>query len=516
MSCFLGIDAGTSGIKAIVLDDTGAVLGVGYRECNLITPRPGWVEQNPLDWWEACSGAAAEAAAKSGRAGDIEAIGFSGQMQGCTLMDSKMNTLGNCVIWLDQRAGKEAEELSVLMDTKEMLSITASYCLPSYWAAKLVWIKKNQPEVFERIHTVLFTKDYLRYKMTGEVATEVSDASLTFLLDLKERKWSDRMFQVAGLPRNIVPERILESQDVAGYLKEDVAKAWGMKAGIPVVAGGGDQPVGGVGCGVVRKGMVAASIGTSGVVFGCCDTPFVDMKRRAIYSLCHSVPQQYSFLGCTLGAGGSFKWMRDTFFADQRDALATKGKDVYDLMTSHASQSPVGSEGLCFLPYLNGESTPHVDPDARGVFFGLSYRHDIGAMCRSVMEGITFSLRDTIEILKETSSLSITEVRAIGGGAKSALWRQIQADVYNASVATMNIEEGPAAGAAILAAVGSGRYVNVQEACDSLIKVKTITEPIAQNVERYNEFYQTYRTLYPALKESFKTQAKIVSKHSNF
>ena len=513
MSCFMGIDSGTSGIKAVVLDDQGNILGVGYHECDLITPKPGWVDQNPLDWWKACSAAAAQAAAKSGKGMEIEAIGFSGQMQGCTLMDKDMQPIGNCMIWMDQRAAAEADEINAALDTEEMLSITASYCLPSYWVPKLLWLKKNRPADYEKIHKVLFTKDYLRYMMTGEVATEVSDASLTFLLDMNTRYWSDRMFELTGIPRDIVPDRVLESVDVAGYLKADVAAAWGMKAGIPVVAGGGDQTAGGVGSGVTKPGVIAATIGTSGVVFGCCDTPFVDHQRRAMYSICHSVPGKYSFLGCTLGAGGSFKWMRDTLFADKKAALAAEGKDVYDYMTGLAAQVSVGSEGLCFLPYLSGESTPHVDPDARGVFFGLSYRHSLGAMCRSVMEGVTFSLRDTMEILRESNGLEITEVRAMGGGAKSALWRQIQADVYNASVVTMNVEEGPAAGAAIMAAVGCGRFKTVEEGGNAILKVQSVTEPIPANVAMYNDFYATYRELYPTLKTLYGKQAKIVGKY---
>lgn len=416
------------------------------------------------------------------------------------------------MIWLDQRAAAEADELNSRISAEEVLSITASYCLPSYWAPKLLWLKKNKPEDFAKTRTVLFTKDYLRYMMTGEVATEVSDASCSWLLDMKSRKWSDRMFEVTGLPKEIVPQRLLESQDVAGYLKADVAAKWGVRPGIPVVAGGGDQPAGGVGSGVVRTGTIAATIGTSGVVFGCCDTPFVDAKKRAMYSLCHSVPGKYCFLGCTLGAGGSFKWMRDTLFADKKAALAAEGKDVYDYMTSLAAAAPVGSEGLTFLPYMSGESTPHVDPDARGVFFGLSYRHDLGAMCRSVMEGVTYSLRDTIEILRDFG-LTINEVRAMGGGAKSALWRQIQADVYNATVVTMNMEEGPAAGAAIMAAVGSGHFGSIEEGCDAILRVASVTEPIAKNVEIYNDYYETYRSLYGTLKDTFALQAKRVAKH---
>ena len=513
MSCFMGIDAGTSGIKAVVIDDAGTILGVGYHECDLITPKPGWVEQDPRDWWSACCHAAAEAAKKSGRGMDIAAIGFSGQMQGCTLMDKDMEPVGNCMIWLDQRAAAEADQINADLDTREMLAITASYCLPSYWVPKLLWLKKNKPQDFEKIHTVLFTKDYLRYQMTGEAATEVSDASLTFLLDMNTRTWSDRMFQLTGLPRSMVPERVLESQDVAGYLRADVAAQWGMRAGIPVVAGGGDQTAGGVGSGVVAPGVIAATIGTSGVVFGCCDTPFVDPQRRAMYSICHSVPGAYSFLGCTLGAGGSFKWMRDTLFADKKEALAREGRDVYDYMTGLAAAAPVGSEGLCFLPYLGGESTPHVDPDARGVFFGLSYRHGLGAMCRSVMEGVTFSLRDTIEILRDSNGLTVSQVRAMGGGAKSALWRQIQADVYNASVVTMNMEEGPAAGAAMMAATGSGYFASIQESCQAILKVQSVTEPIAANAAMYNDYYQTYRALYADLRERFAAQADIVGRY---
>jgi len=511
MSCFLGIDAGTSGIKAIVLEHTGRILGEGYAECNVVAPKPGWAEEDPLDWWEACKTAVGLAVSKSGRGKDIEGIGFSGQMQGSTLMDADMNPVDNCIIWMDQRASAEADELNTRMPREEMLDIAANFCLPSYWAPKLLWLQKHKPDVFERTKTVLFTKDYLRYRMTGEVATEVSDASCSFLLDMKKRAWSPRLFEAAGLPMDMVPRRLLESQDVAGYLRADLAEEWGMRAGIPVAAGGGDQTMGGVGSGVVRPGVVAATIGTSGVVFGCCETPFVDEERRAMYSLCHSVPGVYSYLGCTLGAGGSYKWLRDTIFAAEKDAMEAKGENIYAYMDSLAEKAPVGSEGLAFLPYLSGEGTPHVDPDARGVFFGLSYRHGRGDLCRSIMEGVTFSLRDTIEILRATGR-SITQVRAMGGGAKSPLWRQIQADVYNATVITMNMEEGPAAGAAILAAVASGFFKNVEEGCSAILKPVSTTEPIAKNAAVYDEYYQTYHSLYPTLKETFARQASLVEK----
>ena len=513
MSCFLGIDSGTSGIKAIVLDANGTILAEGYAECDLITPRPGWVEQNPHEWWTACDYAVREAVAKSSAGSRIEGIGFSGQMQGTTLLDCNLEPIGGCMIWLDQRAAKEADELNLRMNKEELLEINANYCLPSYWAPKLLWLKSNRPKDFERIHTVLFTKDYLRYLITGEVATEVSDASCSFLLDMKKRKWSDKMFEVTGLPRSIVPERLLESSDIAGYLKENLARDWGLKPGIPVAAGGGDQPAGGVGNGVVKPGVVTSVIGTSGVVFGCCDKPFIDEKRRAMYSLCHSVPGLYSFLGCTLGAGGSFKWLREVVFKEKHNQYQQSGKDIYEYMSGLAENASPGSEGLVFLPYLNGESTPHVDPDARGVFFGLSYRHDAGALCRSVMEGVVYSLRDTVEILREFG-LDITEIRAMGGGAKSKLWRQIQADIYNTPVVTMNMEEGSAAGAAILGAVACGYFKSVEEACETIIKPVSCIEPIGENVKCYDDYYLTYRSLYPALKESFTNQAANVRKYT--
>jgi len=513
MSCFLGIDAGTSGVKAIVIDDKGKILGTGYMECNLITPRPGWVEQDPADWWNACKNAVAEAVKTSGRGREVSGIGFSGQMQGSTLLDADGEPVDRCIIWMDQRASAQADKLNSRMAPKEILDETANFALPSHWAPKLLWLKENKPDIFARTKKVLFPKDYLRYRLTGEIATEVSDASCSFLLDMKNRRWSDKMFELTGLPRDIVPERLLESQDIAGYLKADIASELGLKAGIPVVAGGGDQPAGGVGIGVVRTGVIAATIGTSGVVFGCCDAPFIDEKRRAMYSLCHSVPGMYCYLGCTLGAGGSFKWMRDTFFSARKEALSAAGKDVYDHMTMMAAKVSPGSEGLIFLPYLNGESTPHVDPDARGVFFGLSLRHDLGALCRSVMEGVTYSLRDTIEILR-AFGLNINEVRAMGGGAKSALWRQMQADIFNASVITMNIEEGPAAGAGIMAAVGSGYFKSIREACDAILKPVSVTEPIKANVPIYDDYYRTYRSLYLSLKNDFAEQARRVEKHS--
>ena len=511
MKYFLGIDAGTSGVKAIVINEKGETLGVGYKECNLITPRPLWVEQDPNDWWEACYFAMKQAVAKSGKGPEIEAIGLTGQMLGNTMLDKDLKPIGNCMIWLDQRATEERDYIEEKLGIDPMLDITANYNLTGYWAPKLMWVKKNRPDIFEKTRMVLFPKDYLKLILTGEPSVEVTDTSGSFLMDMGRRDWSDEMFEVCDLPKDIVPSQIYESCDVVGYLRETIAGDLGLTPGIPVVGGAGDQPAGGIGNGVYKEGVVSATIGTSGVVFAATGKVIADHQRRAALCFCHSAPQTWCFFGCTLAAGGSFKWLRDTFFADQKKIYADQGKDVYDLMTDLASQAGPTSEGLTFLPYLNGERTPYPDENARGVFFGLSYRHGLPEICRSVMEGVTYSLRDTIEILREFD-VNVNEVRASGGGARSELWRQMQADIYNATVVTTNLEEGPSAGAAIMAAVGAGAYETIGDACDNIVKVVSRTEPIAKNVGLYEEFYQSYRSLYPTLKESFATQNKLVHK----
>lgn len=512
MPCFLGIDAGTSGVKAIIIDETGNVRGIGYEEADVLSPRPGWIEQNPEDWWKATNSAVKQAVAASGAGSEVAAIGFSGQMQGSVLVDRNGNAIGNCMIWLDQRAQQEVEDIAARIDDETYLSLTANSCLNSFWAPKLLWLKKNEPETFERIWKVLFPKDYIRFRMTGEACVEVSDASLSGLMNVPKRRWEPEIFERIGIPLEIVPETMCESPDVTGQLLPEVAAAWGVPAGIPVVAGGGDQPAGGVGTGITRAGIIGATIGTSGVVFGCTDEPLIDHKKRALMTMAHSVPGKFCFLGLVLTAGGAFKWLRDHLFANEKEKLAGTGEDIYDYMTGLAAKAPAGSEGLLFQPYLNGEKTPVSDPNARATFFGLSQRHGLPEICRAVMEGVTYALKDTIEICREFG-IPVDEVRVNGGGAKSALWRQIQADIYNADVITMNMEEGPAAGGAIMAAVGSGHFATVEEACDAILKITGVTKPIADNVRRYEDFYGIYRDLYPALRGLYERDAQLITKY---
>lgn len=513
MRCFLGIDSGTSGVKAVIIDEEGGVRGIGYCECDVISSQPGWAEQDPMDWWRACDAAVQAAVKKSQCGADVVSIGFSGQMQGNVMLDQDGRPTGNCLIWLDQRANEEVDEIRRLIPDQEALGITSNYCLNSFWAPKIHWLRKHRPQEYEKTAKVVFTKDFLRYMMTGELATEVSDASLTYLMDVPNRCWSDRMLEVTGIPRDILPDRLVESSEIVGRLKADVAERWGLTAGIPVAAGAGDQPACGVGTGIVESGMIGSSIGTSGVVFGCADRPFAIQKECGAFSMCHAVPDKWCFLGLALTSGASFKWLRDHIFADKKQQMAAEGKDIYDYMTSLAQKAAVGSDGLIFLPYLNGDKTPNNDENARAVWFGLSQRHGINEICRSVMEGVTYSLRDMVELFRECG-MEIHKVVASGGGAKSQLWKQMQADIYNASIVTMNVEEGPGAGAAILGAVGAGYFSSIQEGCQALLKVTSETEPIQENVKIYNEYYEIYRSLYGSLKDRFQENAQIVKRYS--
>ncbi|MDR2163232.1 MAG: xylulokinase [Clostridiales Family XIII bacterium] len=512
MSCYIGIDAGTSGVKTIVINEEGKLLGSGYQECDLITPQPGYAEQYPETWWRALNLSVRQAISMSGKRDEIRGIGFSGQMQGCTLLDKDMRPIRNCILWLDQRSSDEVKDIENILTEDEMFEIANNYCLNSYWAPKLLWIKKNEPDNYDKIYKVLFPKDYLRYRLTGEIATDVSDASLSFFEDVPGRKWSDILLEKIGISNDIVPENLYESSDIAGYLLPSIAEEFDLPAGIPVVAGAGDQQAGAIGSGIVRNGVIGSAIGTSGVIFGCSDKPFIDRQRRAMFSMAHAVPQKWSYLGLVLSAGGSFKWLKNLIFADDKYVIPVGCQNTFEYMDKLAEKAVSGCEGLIFLPYLNGEKTPHDDANARGVFFGLSYRHSIVDICRSVMEGVTFALRDTIEICRELD-VDIEEVRATGGGSKSSLWRQIQADIFRTKVISMNLEEGPAAGAAILAAVGAGSFACIEEACDAIVKIEDVTYPIPENVKIYNEYYDTYKSLYSTLKNVYSSHSDIVNKY---
>ncbi len=511
MSSFLGIDVGTSGVKAVIADEKGTIEGVGYKEIDLITEKPLWVEQSPAQWWSACKSAVLEAVDKSGGGGRIAGIGLTGQMLGSVVLDKSCEPIGNCMLWIDQRAIEEQKHMVDTIGMDRILDITCMMPLTGYWGPKLMWLKKHKPHEFDRMRHVIFPKDYIIYKLTGEISTEVSDSSASILFDVPKRVWSKELFERCSLPFDIVPERAIESQDVAGLLRKDVAQELGLRADIPVVGGAGDQHACAIGCGTVREGIVSASLGTSGVVYAATNEPHADRMLAGMQTHCHAVPGMWSFLGCMLSAGGSFRWLRDTLYQRERNEYDQSGRDVYAYLTDMAAKAPIASEGLVFLPYLNGERAPYPDPHAKGGFWGLSIRHGMPEMTRSVMEGITFGLRDIVEVLRK-AGVGVDQIRVTGGGAKSEFWRQMMADIFGVSVATTNISEGGCVGAAILAGVGAGAYASVQEACDQLVKTVAVVEPDKRASEIYEDFYGTYKMLYAKLQDMGVRQTELLDK----
>lgn len=512
MDYFLGIDIGTSGVKALIIDEKGKVIGSGLEEIDVITPQPLWVEQQPDKWWSATCKAIAIALKEDISIGTkIKSIGITGQMLGTVLLDKDFIPLMNSIIWLDQRAVEENNYIEEIIGLENLLEYTSNIPLTGYWAQKILWIRKNLPHIFDNVYKIVFPKDYIRYILTGELSLEVSDLGGSYLFDVRKRAWSDKMFKLLSISKDIFPQTIHESEDIAGYLKDSVAKELHLQTGIPVIAGGGDQTVGAIGNGAVKEGVISVSIGTSGVVFACTDKAYVDYNNRSVFTYCHSIRNKWCIYGCTLSAGGSLKWLTDNFAVNEKELSKKLGKNPYILMDKSAEKAKPGCEGLVFLPYLNGERSPYPDPNARAVFFGYSLRHSWPETVRSVMEGITFSLKDIIEIMKEYN-LNVKEVIVSGGGARSKFWRQMQADIFDAEVVTVNLGEGPGGGAAILAAVGAGYFKNVAEACSQLIQPITTTEPIRGNVEVYKDIYNLYNSLYPALNKMFARHGEVVNK----
>jgi xylulokinase len=514
MKAFLGIDLGTSAIKALLMAERGTILALGSSELAFTVPRPAFAEQNPNDWWDASVAAVRQAVAACAEKPEIAGIGVSGQMLGSVLMDKNGRADDHCIIWMDQRASKERGFIENKLGLEFILDKTANYPLVSLWAPKLLWLRENEPDRYGRIDKVLFPKDYLKYRLTGEYDIDVTDAPGTLLFNTAERRWDDDLFKALDIPRSFVPESLSESAEPIGRLSRSAAEALGLPAGIPVVGGGGDQMCGAVGLGVVRSGVISSAIGTSGCVFSHSDACITDRKPRALLSYCHSVPGAYSLFGCTLSAGGAYQWLRNSFFKNEKVQWNTEGKKIYAFMDALAASAAPGCEGLVFLPYLSGERTPYPDPDARGVFFGLSQRHGAADFCRAVMEGVVYSLRDTVEIFRE-HKLGISEVRAAGGGSASPLWLQMQADIFNTPVLVTNAGEAPAAGAAMLAAVGAGAYADLGQAADDVVKIVRRHEPDSAKTAIYNDYYETYRALYPALRRLYASQARKTEKWGN-
>jgi xylulokinase len=431
---------------------------------------------------------------------DVKGIGLSGQMHGLVILDAGNDVIRPALIWCDQRSQQQVDEINRAIGPEKILKWTANPVLTGFTLPKLLWVRDNEPRNFERVRKLLLPKDYVRFRLTGEYATEVSDASGTALLDVRRRQWSDAMLAALDIPAAWLPA-CYESPVPSTQISAEAAEATGLRAGTPVVGGGGDQAAQAVGSGIVQEGVVSVTLGTSGVVFAATER-FVLEPQGRLHAFCHAVPGQWHLMGVMLSAAGSLRWFRDALGGAEMAQAAVNGADVYDLLSAEAAQAPPGCEGLIFLPYLTGERTPYPDPDARGVYFGLTLRHGKPHMVRAVLEGVAYGLRDSLELLR-AQGVAVTQVRASGGGARSPLWRQILADVFEAEIVGTNVNEGAAYGAALLAGVGTGLYPDVPAAAAATVRATDRIEP-GPAARLYADYYPIYRALYPALAPQFQ------------
>jgi xylulokinase len=499
---FLGIDVSTTGAKALVIDERGNVLGKGTSEYPLSTPRPLWSEQDPTSWWAGTVRsirAALEGANLSG--GQIEAVGLTGQMHGLVLLDSSGSVLRPAILWNDQRTSKQCEEITDRVGLDRLLSVSGNPALTGFTAPKVLWVREHEPEVYAKAAQILLPKDYVRYRLTDQYASDKAGAAGTLLFDLKRRDWSVEILDALEIPPDWLPETY-EGPDTTGTVTEAAAEATGLAPGVPVVAGGGDQAAQAVGVGAVGSGILALTLGTSGVVFAPVGEPMIEPEGR-LHAFCHAMPpgadSGWHLMGVMLSAAGSLRWYRDTLAPEK----------AYDELTALAADVQPGAEGLFFLPYLTGERTPHPDPLARGAFVGLTLRHTRDHMTRAVMEGVGFGLRDSMELMKQVGLGQVDQVRISGGGSRSALWQQILSDILNSPLARVNVTEGASYGAAILAGVGAGAWPTVPAACQETIEVVDTTDPRPDEAACYDRLYPEYQALYPRLKSTFRAVARM-------
>lgn len=507
MNYFLGIDLGTSAVKCILVDEQGGVKASLSAEYPLLQPNPGWAEQHPEDWWKQTAVCIKQLLVKAGVTADqVKGAGLSGQMHGSVFLDSDLNVVRPALLWCDQRTGAQCETIERTIGKEQLGHLTGNKALTGFTAPKVVWLKENEPDHYAKVAHLMLPKDYVRLQLTGAFGMDMADASGTLLLDVAGRRWSEEVVTALGIPMEWLPP-LYESNQIAGYLTTEAAAATGLAEGTPVVAGGGDQACGAVGVGVVKSGIASVALGTSGVVFVHDDSYQVDAECR-LHSFCHGVPGKWHRMGVMLSAGGSFQWWKNQFGYEELQKATAEGRDVYEYLTALAETAPIGSEGLLFMPYLTGERTPHPDPKARGGFIGLNLRHTKAHLTRAVLEGITFGLRDSLELMKE-SSVEISELRVNGGGARSPFWRQMIADIFGYPVVTVNSTDGPAYGAAVMAASGVLNR-DISGLCEEWIQVTERSEPNPENQAKYEEYYRIYRSLYPTLKETLHKLSDLV------
>lgn len=495
----LGIDVGTGGSRALVMDDGGRIVSSATEEhAPFASPQIGWAEQRPEDWWRACGIAVSKALAKANLRGeDIACVGFSGQMHGAVMLDERDEVVRPALIWCDVRTQKQCDDLTAKVGAERLIGLTCNPALANFTVTKFLWVRENEPELWKRVRSVMLPKDYVRFRLTGERATDMADASGTLLLDVAHRRWSNEMLQAAEISESWLPG-LFESPDVCGQVSSAGAAATGLRTGTPVVAGAGDQAAGATGMGIVAAGSVSATIGTSGVVFAATDRPALDPKGR-LHTFCHAIPGRWHVMGVTQAAGLSLRWFRDQFGSESKD-----GGDPYERLTDAARTVPPGCDGLLWTPYLMGERTPHLDANARAALVGLSASHTRAHVVRAILEGVAFSLRDTFTIFEEMK-VPVKNIRLGGGGARSKLWRQIQADVYGHEVEIVEAEEGAAYGAAILAGVGAKIWPSVEAACERTVRVKERVPERVDVVQVMNDNYTAYQRVYAATKAIFNS-----------
>ncbi len=488
----LGIDIGTTGAKAVLVDGQGAVVAEAMTAYPMQVPRPGWTEQDPLDWWQAAvKSVRALLAGTEADARRVAAVGLTGQMHGLVLVDAAGTALRPCIMWNDQRTAPQCVQIEQRVGRDRLISITGKPALTGFTAGKLLWVRENEPEVYARAAKLLLPKDFVRLRLTGALSTDVAEASGTNLFDLSGRGWSRELLGLLDIDESLMPEAA-ESSAVTAQVSAEGAAATGLRAGTPVVAGAGDQAAQSIGTGIVDEGITSVTIGTSGVVFAATAQPVTD-PTGALHAYCHAAPGRWHMMGVTLAAGGSVRWLRDVLESD------------YPAMDALAAGVPAGADGLVYLPYLSGERTPHADPDARGVFFGLSLAHGRAHLVRAVLEGVAFSLKDCLDLLCRLK-VECSRVRVSGGGAGSGLWRQIMADVFGMDLVTVNVTQGAAFGAALLAGVGAGVFESAAEACRRAVRETGAVRP-GPDAQRYGRLHERYRALYPVLAPEFKALA---------
>lgn len=503
----LGIDLGTSGTKTVLFRPDGTAVASATVEYPMAQPQNGWAEQQPEHWWLAARDTIRSVLARGGvEPAQVKALGISGQMHGLVMLDEAGQVLHPAILWCDQRTAEECREITEIIGAEELIRITANPALTGFTLSKVVWMRKHHPDLFAKCRHILLPKDYLRYRLTGDFVSEVSDASGMQMMDVPRRTWSTELLNKLDIPTEWLP-RLVESPEVTGHLTREAAEATGLTMDTVVVGGAGDNAAAAVGTGVVADGKAFTTIGTSGVVFAHTDALRIDPQGR-VHTFCAAVPGTWHVMGVTQGAGLSLKWFRDQFCQAEKDTAAAMGIDPYELMNQAAAQSPIGANRLLYAPYLMGERTPHLDPYCRGSFIGLSALHQRRDLLRAVMEGVACSLKDCQEVLRELDVLPTTML-VCGGGGRSALWRQMLSDLMNLPVATLQSNEGPALGVAILAAVGIGLYPSVPAACAAMVRENAPQFPVAEDAAKYAKVYDAYRAVYPANREVYRKLLEI-------